>query len=58
VSLCPALFGLAGRFIFGRAGAGDRVLVRRFNFAGPTVSLARRLFFISILYLPLLLGLM
>lgn len=60
VSLCPAVFGLAGTVYFlGALALGIVFLAAAIQFSrGLTVPLARRLFFISILYLPLLLGLM
>ncbi len=60
VSLCPAVFGLAGTVYFlGALALGIMFLVAAIRFSrGLTVARARQLFFISILYLPLLLGLM
>jgi protoheme IX farnesyltransferase len=60
VSLCPYLFHLAGPvYLFGALVLGLAYLVFAILFARHlTVSRARQLFFVSILYLPLLLGLM
>jgi protoheme IX farnesyltransferase len=60
VSLCPAVFGLAGTVYFLGALALGAVFVGvAVHFSrGLTVPLARRMFFMSIVYLPLLLGLM
>jgi protoheme IX farnesyltransferase len=59
-SLCPALFGLSGIIYFGGALAlGLVFLWFAVRFARElTMVNARKLFFMSILYLPLLLGLM
>jgi len=60
VSLCPFLFGFAGRvYLFGALFLGLAYCWRAFQFSRfLTVPHARRLFFMSIIYLPLLLGLM
>jgi protoheme IX farnesyltransferase len=60
VSLVPALFGLAGTiYFFGALGLGLFFLAAAFKFSRQlTVPCARRLFLTSILYLPVLLGLM
>jgi protoheme IX farnesyltransferase len=60
ISLCPYLFHLAGPvYLFGALALGLVYLAFAIQFARHlTVSRARQLFFVSILYLPLLLGLM
>jgi heme o synthase len=60
VSLCPVLFGVAGPiYFFGALLIGVIFLVAAFAFARQLNALrARQLFFASIIYLPLLLGLM
>jgi protoheme IX farnesyltransferase len=60
VSLCPAAFGMAGAYYF--AGAlllGAAFLFFAIQFKRQlTLSRARQLFLASIIYLPLLLGLL
>ena len=58
VSLLPTLLGLAGpRFLITAIVLGAIVLWLSFEFAGTrTLVAARRLFFGTIIYLPLLLG--
>jgi heme o synthase len=60
ISLCPYLFKLAGPvYLFGAFGLGLAYLWFAIQFSRHlTVPSARKLFFVSILYLPLLLGLM
>jgi protoheme IX farnesyltransferase len=60
VSLCPVVFGLAGIIYFlGAMALGLVFLGFAWQFSRQlTVPRARQLFFISILYLPLLLGLL
>lgn len=60
VSLCPFLLHLAGPvYLFGAIFLGLAYLWFAVQFSrGLTISRARQLFFVSILYLPLLLGLM
>jgi protoheme IX farnesyltransferase len=60
ISLCPFLFGLVGRFyLFGALFLGIGFIWCAVSFArGLTREKARTLFYASILYLPLLLGLM
>jgi protoheme IX farnesyltransferase len=60
VSLCPSLVNLTGRFYFvGATVLGVIFIWAAIQFSRQlTVSKARQLFYISILYLPLLLGLM
>lgn len=60
VSLCPVLFRVAGAtYFFGALLMGVVFLVTAFAFARQLNALrARQLFFASIIYLPLLLGLM
>jgi heme o synthase len=60
VSLCPVLFRLSGVvYLFGALLIGVIFLAAAFGFARQlSVPRARRLFFASIIYLPLLLGLM
>jgi protoheme IX farnesyltransferase len=60
VSLCPALFGLAGSvYFFGALVMSVVFLFFAVKFSRElTVQRARQLFFASILYLPLLLGLL
>jgi len=60
VSLCPVLFRVAGPTYFvGALLIGLVFLAAAFAFARHlNVSRARQLFFASIIYLPLLLGLM
>jgi protoheme IX farnesyltransferase len=60
VSLCPVMFGVAGAtYFFGALLIGVVFLVAAFAFARQlNVLRARQLFFASIIYLPLLLGLM
>lgn len=60
VSLCPFLFHLAGPvYLCGAMVLGLAFLWFALQFSrGLTVSRARQLFFVSIIYLPLLLGLM
>lgn len=60
VSLCPALFGIAGPIYFGGAFVlGVIFCYYALQFSRHlTVAKARALFFVSILYLPVLLGLL
>jgi protoheme IX farnesyltransferase len=60
VSLCPVLFRLAGVvYFFGALLIGLAFLIAAFGFARQlSIPRARQLFFASIIYLPLLLGLM
>ena len=60
VSLFPFLFGIAGRwYLAGAVLMGGGFLAMSISFARQlTPAAARRLFFASILYLPLLLGLL
>jgi protoheme IX farnesyltransferase len=60
VSLCPVLFGLAGAvYLFGALLIGVLFLLAAFAFARQlNIARARQLFLASIIYLPLLLGLM
>jgi protoheme IX farnesyltransferase len=60
VSLCPVLFRLTGAiYLFGSLLLGLLFLAAAVGFARQlTISRARQLFFASIIYLPLLLGLM
>ena len=60
VSVCPALFGIAGViYFFGALLLGLAFLWCAIQFSRElTRTRARQLFFASILYLPLLLGLM
>ncbi|MDB6123860.1 MAG: Protoheme farnesyltransferase [Pedosphaera sp.] len=60
ISLCPYLFKLAGPvYLFGALALGLAYLWFAIQFSRHlTVPRARQLFFVSILYLPLLLGLM
>ncbi|HEX4644538.1 MAG TPA: UbiA family prenyltransferase [Verrucomicrobiae bacterium] len=60
VSLCPFLFGLTGPiYLLGALALGLAYVWFAFQFSRYlTISRARQLFFASILYLPLLLGLM
>ena len=60
VSLCPVMFRLAGVvYMFGAIVCGLVFLAFAIQFSRHlTIPRARQLFFISILYLPLLLGLM
>ena len=60
ISLCPFLFGVVGKFyLFGALAQGGIFLYCAIRFSLElTVPRARRLFYASILYLPLLLGLM
>ena len=60
VSLCPVVFGIAGlAYFLGALLLGGFFLYVAFVFSRQlSVNKARQLFFVSILYLPLLLGLM
>jgi protoheme IX farnesyltransferase len=60
ISLCPALFGIAGVvYFFGAFVLGSVFLWFSIRFARElTIARARQLFFYSIIYLPLLLGLL
>lgn len=60
ISLCPFIFKLAGSvYVFGALGLGLAFLWFAIQFSRHlTVQKARHLFYASILYLPLLLGLM
>ncbi|MBI5385784.1 MAG: protoheme IX farnesyltransferase [Verrucomicrobia bacterium] len=60
VSLCPALFGMAGRVYFAGALVAGAVFVwHALQFSRElSRERARRMFFVSLVYLPLVLGLM
>jgi protoheme IX farnesyltransferase len=60
VSLCPSMMNLTGRWYFlGALILGLIFIVSAVQFSRQlTLSKARQLFYVSILYLPLLLGLM
>ncbi len=60
VSLCPFLFNMAGPvYLAGALLLGGAFLWCAFEFSRQlTMQRARRLFFVSIIYLPSLLGLM
>lgn len=60
VSLCPFLFGLAGPvYLAGALALGAGFLACAWQFSRQiSVAAARRLFYASIVYLPLLLALM
>jgi len=60
ISLFPVALGLSGAWYFvGAVGLGGIFLISAIRFAaGMEMKRARQLFFVSILYLPLLLGLM